>query len=78
MILSDLERRILEVKQRGFVPFLVKATAGTTVYSAFDPLLAVADLCKKYKIWMHVDGQLCDMESAQDDGHSFAVLRSPG
>ncbi|XP_057354240.1 uncharacterized protein LOC118935861 [Manis pentadactyla] len=55
MILSDLERRILEVKQRGFVPFLVSATAGTTVYSAFDPLLAVADLCKKYKIWMHVD-----------------------
>lgn len=33
----------------------MSATAGTTVYGAFDPLLAVADLCKKYKIWMHVD-----------------------
>ncbi|XP_006208966.1 glutamate decarboxylase 2 [Vicugna pacos] len=55
MIPSDLERRILEVKQKGFVPFLVSATAGTTVYGAFDPLLAVADICKKYKIWMHVD-----------------------
>lgn len=40
---------------QGFVPFLVSATAGTTVYGAFDPLLAVADICKKYKIWMHVD-----------------------
>uniref|UniRef100_A0A8C8VJG8 Glutamate decarboxylase 2 n=1 Tax=Pelusios castaneus TaxID=367368 RepID=A0A8C8VJG8_9SAUR len=39
----------------GFVPFLVSATAGTTVYGAFDPLLAIADICKKYKIWMHVD-----------------------
>eukprot|EP00069_Balaena_mysticetus_P014855 bmy_22420T0 len=55
MIPSDLERRILEAKQKGFVPFLVSATAGTTVYGAFDPLLAVADICKKYKIWMHVD-----------------------
>ncbi|VTJ61951.1 Hypothetical predicted protein [Marmota monax] len=55
MIPSDLERRILEAKQKGYVPFLVSATAGTTVYGAFDPLLAVADICKKYKIWMHVD-----------------------
>ncbi|XP_074802211.1 glutamate decarboxylase 2 isoform X5 [Natator depressus] len=55
MIPSDLERRIIEAKQKGFVPFLVSATAGTTVYGAFDPLLAIADICKKYKIWMHVD-----------------------
>uniref|UniRef100_F6VMM8 Glutamate decarboxylase 2 n=1 Tax=Monodelphis domestica TaxID=13616 RepID=F6VMM8_MONDO len=55
MIPSDLERRIVEVKQKGFVPFLVSATAGTTVYGAFDPLPAIADICKKYKIWMHVD-----------------------
>lgn len=40
---------------QGFVPFLVSATAGTTVYGAFDPLIAIADICKKYKIWMHVD-----------------------
>ncbi|XP_068942429.1 glutamate decarboxylase 2 [Petaurus breviceps papuanus] len=55
MIPADLERRIVEVKQKGFVPFLVSATAGTTVYGAFDPLPAIADICKKYKIWMHVD-----------------------
>ncbi|ETE66655.1 Glutamate decarboxylase 2, partial [Ophiophagus hannah] len=53
MIPSDLERRI------GFVPFLVSATAGTTVYGAFDPLIAIADICKKYKIWMHVDSGFC-------------------
>ncbi|KAF4023195.1 hypothetical protein G4228_015132 [Cervus hanglu yarkandensis] len=75
MIPSDLERRILEAKQKGFVPFLVSATAGTTVYGAFDPLLAVADICKKYKIWMHVDGlmQSCNQMHAsylfQQDKH---------
>uniref|UniRef100_A0A8C7YRC4 Glutamate decarboxylase 2 n=1 Tax=Oryzias sinensis TaxID=183150 RepID=A0A8C7YRC4_9TELE len=52
MIPADLERRILE----GFVPFFVSATAGTTVYGAFDPLIAISDICKKYNIWMHVDG----------------------
>uniref|UniRef100_A0A669D4U8 Glutamate decarboxylase 2 n=1 Tax=Oreochromis niloticus TaxID=8128 RepID=A0A669D4U8_ORENI len=40
----------------GFVPFFVSATAGTTVYGAFDPLIAISDICKKYNIWMHVDG----------------------
>lgn len=40
---------------QGFVPFFVSATAGTTVYGAFDPLIAISDVCKKYNIWMHVD-----------------------
>uniref|UniRef100_A0A8C5NDX0 Glutamate decarboxylase 2 n=1 Tax=Gouania willdenowi TaxID=441366 RepID=A0A8C5NDX0_GOUWI len=52
LIPADLERRILE----GFVPFFVSATAGTTVYGAFDPLIAISDICKKYNVWMHVDG----------------------
>ncbi|XP_073533633.1 glutamate decarboxylase 2 [Phyllobates terribilis] len=56
MIPSDLERRIIEAKQKGYVPFFVSATAGTTVYGAFDPLVAISDVCKKYKVWMHVDG----------------------
>lgn len=29
--------------------------AGTTVLGAFDPLNDIADLCEKYKLWMHVD-----------------------
>uniref|UniRef100_A0A8C9S2E4 Glutamate decarboxylase 2 n=1 Tax=Scleropages formosus TaxID=113540 RepID=A0A8C9S2E4_SCLFO len=56
MIPSDLERRIVDAKQRGLVPFFVSATAGTTVYGAFDPLIAIADICRKHGVWMHVDG----------------------
>lgn len=40
---------------KGFVPFFVSATAGTTVYGAFDPLTAISDVCRKYGVWMHVD-----------------------
>lgn len=31
------------------------ATSGTTVLGAFDDLNAVADVCEKHKVWMHVD-----------------------
>lgn len=40
---------------QGFVPFFVSATAGTTVYGAFDPLIAISDICRKHGVWMHVD-----------------------
>ncbi|XP_060100269.1 glutamate decarboxylase 1-like isoform X1 [Heteronotia binoei] len=55
MIPSELERAILRVKRQGKVPLYVSATAGTTVYGAFDPLVDIADICDKYNLWMHVD-----------------------
>lgn len=52
---NDLEKKIEEAIEDGATPFLVTATAGTTVYGAFDPLLPISALCKKYNIWLHVD-----------------------
>lgn len=40
---------------QGHVPMFVNATAGTTVYGAFDPINEIADICEKYNIWLHVD-----------------------
>ena len=34
---------------------MVNATCGTTVFGAFDPLEGIADICKKYGIWLHAD-----------------------
>ncbi|MGI9605268.1 MAG: pyridoxal-dependent decarboxylase [Acidimicrobiales bacterium] len=37
-------------------PFFVQATAGTTTSTAFDPVDAIADVCKDFGAWLHVDG----------------------
>ncbi|XP_016080454.1 PREDICTED: glutamate decarboxylase 1 [Miniopterus natalensis] len=55
IIPADLEAKILEAKQKGYVPLYVNATAGTTVYGAFDPIQEIADICEKYNLWLHVD-----------------------
>uniref|UniRef100_A0A674P5Y8 Glutamate decarboxylase 1 n=1 Tax=Takifugu rubripes TaxID=31033 RepID=A0A674P5Y8_TAKRU len=41
---------------QGYVPMYVNATAGTTVYGAFDPINEIADICEKHNMWLHVDG----------------------
>ncbi|XP_078085439.1 glutamate decarboxylase 1 [Mustelus asterias] len=55
IIAAELEAKIIEAKEKGFVPLYVNATAGTTVFGAFDPLNEIADICKKHHLWMHVD-----------------------
>ena len=51
-----LENTIKESISKGERPFFVGATAGTTVFGAFDPFGEIASIAKKYKLWMHVDG----------------------
>jgi aromatic-L-amino-acid decarboxylase len=40
----------------GLRPWLVVASAGTTDTGSVDPLDAIADLCDRHRIWLHVDG----------------------
>ena len=50
--LEDLIRRDLDA---GLHPCCVTATVGTTGTTAIDPVPAVADICERYKIWLHID-----------------------
>ncbi len=38
------------------VPVAVVATAGTTLTGAVDPIDAIADVCERRRVWLHVDG----------------------
>lgn len=52
---NHLEHQIRRSLSEGAAPFMVCATAGTTVIGAFDPLGQIADLCEKFGLWFHVD-----------------------
>ncbi len=55
MIPEKLESMIENSLEVGEYPLLVVCTAGTTVLGAYDPIVKVSKLCKKYKLWLHVD-----------------------
>ncbi|NWV67895.1 CSAD decarboxylase, partial [Malurus elegans] len=58
MIPEELEKEIQRVKSEGTAPLFVRATSGTTVLGAFDPLDAIADVCARHGLWLHVDVSL--------------------
>lgn len=52
---DELVTHIEEALKQGKQPFFVNATAGTTVRGAFDEFNEIADICERFKVWMHVD-----------------------
>jgi aromatic-L-amino-acid decarboxylase len=55
MDVAALSRAVEEDRAAGRRPLAVVATAGTTAVTSVDPLGAVADLCAREGLWMHVD-----------------------
>ena len=43
-------------RRAGYVPFFACATVGTTSTTSIDPVPAIADICAREKVWLHVDG----------------------
>ena len=56
MRVDALEHAIEQDLRAGHKPFCVVATAGTTNSGAVDDIVAVADVCERHKLWLHVDG----------------------
>ncbi|HQX54333.1 MAG TPA: pyridoxal-dependent decarboxylase [Pyrinomonadaceae bacterium] len=55
MIPEKLALAIEEDIANGYLPICVIPTVGTTSTSSIDPVYAIADICEKYGIWLHVD-----------------------
>src|SRR5690242_17899006 len=53
---AELERAIVRDIAAGVKPFCVVATVGTTNSGAVDDLSAIADVCVRHNLWLHVDG----------------------
>ncbi|MBV6494917.1 MAG: L-2,4-diaminobutyrate decarboxylase [Pyrinomonadaceae bacterium] len=52
---EKLAEAIEEDIAAGILPICVIPTIGTTSTTSIDPVAAVADICEKHGIWMHVD-----------------------
>ena len=53
---EDLDAVIRRDLDDGVVPVCTVATTGTTLTGAVDPVAAVADVCERHGVWLHVDG----------------------
>ncbi|GHF41395.1 pyridoxal-dependent decarboxylase [Streptomyces morookaense] len=53
---AEVARRVTRDRAAGLRPFAVVGTLGTTGTGAVDPLDALADLCAREGLWLHVDG----------------------
>ena len=52
---AALARAVAEDRAAGWTPFAVTATVGTTSTTSIDPVAAIADVCERERLWLHVD-----------------------
>jgi aromatic-L-amino-acid/L-tryptophan decarboxylase len=55
MQVDALERMIESDVRAGAIPACVVATIGTTSSTAIDPVSSIAQVCRKHRVWLHVD-----------------------
>jgi aromatic-L-amino-acid decarboxylase len=51
-----LAGQIAADRANGHLPLACVATVGTTSMSSIDPVPAIADICRREHVWLHVDG----------------------
>ena len=68
MSLDALEQALEEDRRNGVRPWLVIASAGTVDTGALDPLPEIAELCRRYGAWFHVDGAYGGLFALCDEG----------
>ncbi len=56
--LDLLEKAITQDIEAGLKPCAIVGTVGTTNTTAIDPIAGLAELAKKYNIWLHIDAAM--------------------
>src|SRR3954469_16553632 len=53
---ESLAAAIADDNARGYLPLACVATVGTTSTTSIDPVPAIAAICRREQVWLHVDG----------------------
>lgn len=78
MIPTALQEAVEEDRRDGLNPWLVVASAGTTDTGAVDPIEQVAEVCRLFGLWFHLDAayggffRLCDEVGDKMKGMALA------
>jgi glutamate/tyrosine decarboxylase-like PLP-dependent enzyme len=71
MSIDALQQALDQDRRNGVRPWLVVASAGTVDTGAIDPLPEIADVCRRYGAWLHVDGAYGGLFALCDEGHTL-------
>ena len=72
---AALEAALGLASRQGRPVIAVVATAGTTVRGAVDPIAAIAALCQRQGLWLHIDGAIGAVFAlSPEHGHRVAGL----
>ncbi|MFZ0391476.1 MAG: pyridoxal-dependent decarboxylase [Calditrichia bacterium] len=55
MNVDELKTAVYEDREKGWQPFCVVATVGTTSTTSIDPVPEIAEVCRQENLWLHVD-----------------------
>ena len=71
MAVAALEEALEADVKSGIRPWLVIASGGTVDTGAIDPLPEIAEVCRKYGAWFHVDGAYGGLFALCDEGREL-------
>ena len=62
-----LEKMIEDDKKKDLIPFAVVGNAGTVNTGVIDDLAKISEICKKHKLWFHIDGAYGALAKISDE-----------
>ena len=67
---ESLEAALAEDRRNGVRPWLVVASAGTVDTGSVDPIAEIAEVCRRYDAWLHVDGAYGGLFALCEEGRA--------